>query len=99
MNILYLIQKKRKERLIKKLINVEKSLNKKTLSQYDVIKKDELICFMLSIELYSKSVNDPTNSNSLWMAFMIPLLFPYYNNNGKDFLEDVLKKAKEEAEK
>jgi hypothetical protein len=57
---------------------------------------------MLATDLFIKSHVDKNNSNELWTMFMLPLLFPFcnlfgFNNDyGKQFLEDVLNKTKEE---
>ena len=100
MKIFNLIQVKRKESLIKKLIKIETSLNKEIYSKYENIETDKLACASLSGELFAKSSLEH-NTNSLFNMFMLPLLYPFsmfgFNNDyGKQLLEDVLNKTKEE---
>lgn len=100
MKILNLIQVKRKESLIKRLVKVEIFLNKETFSKYENIETDKLAYASLSGELFKKSSLKFEASN-LWMTFMLPFLYSYnlfgFNNDyGKQLLEDVLNKTKEE---
>lgn len=102
MKILNLIQTKRKQILIKRLIKIETSLNKETFSKYENIETDKLAYASLSGELFAKSSLEH-NTNSLFNMFILPFLYPFsmfgFNNDyGKQLLEDILNKTKEEYE-
>lgn len=105
MKILNLIQVKRKESLIRRLVKNEISMNKNILNKSNKSERYKKAYTMLATDLFIKSYVDKNNSNELWTMFILPLLYPFcnmfgFNNDyGKQFLEDVLNKTKEEYDK